>query len=141
MGFKEKAKIFWINHGYQVLGSIAFVATAGLAGYGAYKLFHPDDDEPKANASESEYIETTFEDEDLKWKKEYDDDMYGLELTTRQMQHIDGYSWIIAGPNSYYNDNDDTIDIYLVDNYGNYFKKPDDEDYYFFENLNKDKNK
>ena len=73
-------------------------------------------------------IEESAANREHEWKKEWNDDWGFLERATRQVEHLDGYSWIIAGPDSFYNENPETVEFYVVDNEGYYMRKPDDDD-------------
>ncbi len=87
--------------------------------------------------TEQEYTDKTA------WNKDWDAQALALEFATHQplgpfrepgentdedgyVDPLEGNSYIVAGPNSYYNDNPDTVEIYVVDNDGWYHRKPDD---------------
>ena len=130
----ESVKNFYKKHKKKILTGLGIFGACAAGGAVGYCLTR-DWSESKNDIVENETEELIEQEDPCAWKKEYDDDMYFLELAARQMEHTDGYSWIVAGPNSYYNDDANTIDIYMVDNDGCYHKKPDDEEYYFVEKL------
>lgn len=145
MAFKEKLKRFWKdNWGYVVIigGGVALGAAACYGMYKAsikstedyYKLLAEAEAETKAAKEKYEHeIE-----EKMAWKKEWDELGTNFENLTHQpfgdltaedndyVDPFDGNCLIIAGPNSLYNDNPNTMEFYMLDKDGWYHRMPDE---------------
>lgn len=143
MAFKEKmksfgksAKKFWKDHWKQIALATGTIA---ITGAGLYRLHKTRQDNPADEKEEH----TTSIDELTAWNKDWDAQALALEFATHQplgpfrepgddtdedgyVDPLEGVSYIVAGPNSYYNDNPDTVEIYVLDNDGYYHRKPDD---------------
>lgn len=147
MAFKEKAKEFggkakrfWKKHWKGICLAGGGLTLTGAILYGLHKSgSDEDDDAEQTGITESM---TTIEDKTA-WNKDWDAQALALEFATHQplgpfrepgddtdedsyVDPLEGISYIVAGPNSYYNDNPDTVEIYVLDNEGYYHHKPDD---------------
>lgn len=135
MTFGEKFKKFWKEHWKEVAFVGSGLAVAGFACYKAYKSGGEGTDvigEIPEAACES------IEDKTV-WNKDWDEMGCEMELITRQphgpfrdgdfVDIYDGNCFIIAGPNSLYNEAPDTMEFIVLDNEGYYHYMPDDVGY------------
>lgn len=74
-----------------------------------------------------DYIDMISEHSEAEWDKEWNDDFGFYEHASRQIEHLEGKCWVIAGWDSYYNPDPDTVEFYVVDENGTWHHKPDDE--------------
>lgn len=149
MGFKEKVKefgckvrMFCKEHKREILIVTGGLATAGLTYYGISKAQQNYSQELPDCITETEDCTQTI-DEKTAWNKDWDAQALALEFATHQplgpfrdpgeggdedgyIDPLDGISYIVAGPNSYYNDSPDTVEIYALDNEGYFHRLPDD---------------
>ena len=137
--FGGKAKRFWKKHWKGICLAGGGLTLTGAILYGLHKSESDDEDtEPIGNTESMATIE-----DKTAWNKDWDAQALALEFATHQplgpfrepgddtdedgyVDPLEGISYIVAGPNSYYNDNPDTVEIYVLDNDGYYHRKPDD---------------
>ena len=109
-----------------ILVTVGTVAGCIGIGYACKKLGDESYEAVEQDDIEVHDIGDAFEDRN-KWKEELNDDAQFFETASRQCGSLlDGYSWVIAGPNSEFNPDDDSIVIYAVDPDGYYLCMPDD---------------
>lgn len=137
MTFGEKFKKFWKEHWKEVAFVGGGLAVAGFACYKAYKSGGEGTDEigeiPEAACKSIE--------DGTAWNKDWDEMAVQFELLTHQplgsfangyteeegyVDPLEGNCFIIAGTNSYYNDNPNQLDFYVLDNDGWYHRMPDE---------------
>lgn len=140
--FSGKAKRFWKEHWKEIWLVGGGVTLTGAIAYGLHKSRSDADDETSSTIYEVSKAVSTIEDKTA-WNKDWDAQALALEFATHQplgpfrehgddtdedgyVDPLEGVSYIVAGPNSYYNDNPDTVEIYVLDNDGYYHRKPDD---------------
>ena len=109
-----------------ILVTVGTVAGCIGIGYACKKLGDEIDEAVEQDTIEVHDIGDAFEDRN-QWKEELNDDASFFDRASRQCGSLlDGYSWVIAGPNSIYNPDGDNIEIYAVDEDGYYLHVPDD---------------
>lgn len=149
MAFKEKVKKigssikdWWKEHWGEVALVSAGVAVTGAAAYGMYKSAYNSAEEHRKLLAETEKEmqeeADRFIEEKTAWKPEWDEFGMNLEHFTHQpfgdltkdddeyVDPLDGNCFIIAGPNSLYNDSPDKLKFYALDNEGWYHLMPDE---------------
>lgn len=145
--FGSKVKGFWKEHWGEVVAVTGGVAITGLTCYGMYKLEQNRTDRLLQEAADEAEKETkeymNYLEEKTAWNKDWDAQALALEFATHQplgpfrepgddtdedgyVDPLEGNSYIVAGPNSYYNDNPDTVEIYVLDNEGYFHHLPED---------------
>lgn len=136
MAFK-KVKDFAKKHWKKIA-----LVTGGLTlgGVAWYKLHNSKSDDCESVDETTKLM--SIEDRTA-WNKDWDAQALALEFATHQplgpfrepgddtdedgyVDPLEGVSYIVAGPNSYYNDSPNTVEIYVLDNDGYYHRKPDD---------------
>ena len=119
MSIKEKVSKFWKEHKRGILtvaGAIGLVAVGYCIANGRNEMNKNSDQDLLEDSTYEPELEDVEEEADpCAWNHEWDDDLGFIETAAENLEHIDGYSWIIAGPNSQFNPNDDSIELYLVD--------------------------
>ena len=141
--FSGKAKRFWKEHWKEIFIVGGGVTLTGAIAYELHKSRSDAGDEtPEAIYGAKEAARESIEDKTA-WNKDWDAQALALEFATHQplgpfrepgddtdedgyVDPLEGVSYIVAGPNSFYNDNPDTVEIYVLDNEGYYHHKPDD---------------
>lgn len=73
-----------------------------------------------------EYMDMISEHSEAEWDSAWNSDWGMLEHTTRQVQNLEGKTWVIAGEDSFYNPDPDTVEFYVVDESGVWHRKDDD---------------
>ena len=146
--FGRKVKAFWKDHWEEVVLISGGVALTGAACYGMYRSGKKQMDDyyewrentQKELEEEAEEALKTIE-EKTAWNKDWDEMARTFELDTHQplgsymngyteeegyVDPLEGNCFIIAGPNSYYNDDPDNLDFYVLDNEGYFHRMPED---------------
>lgn len=152
MAFKERAKRlgskvkgFWKEHWGEVVAITGGVAITGLTCYGMYKLEQNRTDRLLQEASDEAEKEIekymNYLEEKTAWNKDWDEMGVSFDVVTHQplgsfengyteeegyVDPLEGNCFIIAGPNSYYNDSPDQLDFYVLDNEGYFHRMPDE---------------
>lgn len=135
MKFKEKIKKFWKKHWKKiVIVSGGATLTGAAIYYGMHKT------EPTVEI-ETEAVKDKTLDELTAWNKDWDEMAMEFEHLTHQplgsFEHgyteeegyidpLDGNCFIIAGRNSYYNDDPDSLEFYVLDKEGYFHRMPED---------------
>lgn len=145
MAFKEKAKEFggkakrfWKEHWKGICLAGGGLTLTGAILYGLHKSGSDDDDYAEPVGSTESM--TTIEDKTA-WNKDWDEMAVSFELDTHQplgsfkngyteeegyVDPLEGNCFIIAGYNSFYNNNPDQLDFYVLDNEGYFHRMPDE---------------
>lgn len=145
MAFKEKAKKFggkakrfWKEHWKGICLAGGGLTLTGAILYGLHKSGSDDDDYAEPVGSTESM--TTIEDKTA-WNKDWDEMAVSFELDTHQplgsfkngyteeegyVDPLEGNCFIIAGYNSFYNNNPDQLDFYVLDNEGYFHRMPDE---------------
>lgn len=153
MAFKERAKrfgskvkTFWKEHWEEVVlvtGGIA--VTVGATCYGLCKMEQNHTDRLLREAMDEAEKETekymNYLEEKTAWNKDWDEMGVSFDVVTHQplgsfengyteeegyVDPLEGNCFIIAGPNSYYNDSPDDLEFYVLDNEGYFHRMPDE---------------
>ena len=141
--FGGKAKRFWKEHWKEIFIVGGGVTLTGAIAYGLHKSRSDADDEiPEAIYGAKEAARESIEDKTA-WNKDWDAQALALEFATHQplgpfrepgddtdedgyVDPLEGVSYIVAGPNSYYNDRPNEYDFYVLDNEGYFHRMPED---------------
>ena len=145
MAIKEKAKEFggmakrfWKEHWKGICLAGGGLTLTGAILYGLHKSGSDDDDYAEPVGSTESM--TTIEDKTA-WNKDWDEMAVSFELDTHQplgsfkngyteeegyADPLEGNCFIIAGYNSFYNNNPDQLDFYVLDNEGYFHRMPDE---------------
>ena len=137
--FGGKAKRFWKEHWKEIFIVGGGVTLTGAIAYGLHKSRSDADDEtPEAIYGAKEAAMESIEDKTA-WNKDWDEIGCELEFITRQphgpfrdgdfVDILDGNCFIIAGPNSFYNDDPELIEYMVLDKEGWYHYLPEDVHY------------
>ena len=143
--FRSRVKGFWKEHWEEVVAVTGGVAITGLTCYGMYKLEQNRTDrllQEAADEAEKETKEyTNYLEEKTAWNKDWDEMGVSFDVVTHQplgsfkngyteeegyVDPLEGNCFIIAGPNSYYNDSPDQLDFYVLDNEGYFHRMPNE---------------
>ena len=136
----ESVKKFYKKHKKKILTGLGIFGACAAGGAVGYCLTR-DWSESKNDIVEDETEELIEQEDPCAWNKDWDAQALAFEFATHQplgpfknpgeeddgyVDPMEGNSYIIAGPNSYYNDSPNSIEIYVVDNDGYYHHLPDD---------------
>ena len=143
--FGSKVKGFWKEHWGEVVAVTGGVAITGLTCYGMYKLEQNRTDHLLQEAVDEAEKETeeymNYLEEKTAWNKDWDEMGVSFDVVTHQplgsfengyteeegyVDPLEGNCFIIAGPNSYYNDSSDQLDFYVLDNEREFHRMPDE---------------
>lgn len=152
MAFKEKikrfgckVKTFWKEHWEEVVLVTGGIAVTGATCYGLCKMEQSRTDRllreamDEAEKETEEYMDSI--EAKTAWNKDWDEMATSFELDTHQplgsfengyteeegyVDPLEGNCFIIAGPNSYYNDSPDDLEFYVLDNEGYFHRMPDE---------------
>lgn len=129
-------KKFCKDH-WKGLAVIGGTILTGATCYAVYNHKHNDEADTQLDFENYETIE-----DKTAWNEDWDAQALAFEFATHQplgpfrkpgeddddcyMDPLEGNAYIIAGPNSIYNSNQDTVEIYVLDNDGYYHPMPDD---------------
>ena len=134
--FGGKAKRFWKEHWKGICLVGGGLTLTGAILYGLHKSGSDDDED--AEPIDSTESMATIEDKTA-WNKDWDEIGCELEFITRQphgpfrdgdfVDILDGNCFIIAGPNSFYNDDPELVEYMVLDKEGWYHYLPEDVHY------------
>ena len=136
MSIKQKIKNFYENHkvGCKIAGAAVGGAAAFGCGYLISKAIEKSNDELVELAQEEQTAATelttaidSYDEREAQIREEYADKFKQLEDFSKTLDLPDDMSAIIAGPKSYYGNEDKTI-CYLEGNYGEYYTSGNDEE-------------
>lgn len=136
MSIKQKIKNFYEDHklGCKIAGAAVGGAAAFGCGYLISKAIEKSNDELVELAQEEQTAATelttaidSYDERKAQIREEYADKFKQLEDFSKTLDLPDDMSAIIAGPKSYYGNDDKTI-CYLEGNYGEYYTSGSDEE-------------
>ena len=136
MSIKQKIKNFYRDHktGCKIAGAAVGGAAAFGCGYLISKAIEKSNDELVELAQEEQTAATelttaidSYDERKAHIREEYADKFKQLEDFSKTLDLPDDMSAIIAGPKSYYGNEDKTI-CYLEGNYGEYYTSGNDEE-------------
>ena len=136
MSIKQKIKNFYKDHkvGCKIAGAAVGGAAAFGCGYLISKAIEKSNDELVELAQEEQTAATelttaidSYDERKAHIREEYAEQFKQLEDFSKTLDLPDDMSAIIAGPKSYYGNEDKTI-CYLEGNYGEYYTSGNDEE-------------
>ena len=136
MSIKQKIKKFYEDHkvGCKIAGAAVGGAAAFGCGYLISKAIEKSNDELVELAQEEQTAATelttaldSYDEREAQIREEYADKFKQLEDFSKTLDLPDDMSAIIAGPKSYYGNEDKTI-CYLEGNYGEFYTSGNDEE-------------
>lgn len=136
MSIKQKIKNFYEDHkvGCKIAGAAVGGAAAFGCGYLINKAIEKCDEErkvldQKAQNAATEFVTAinSYDERKAQIREEYAEQFKQLEDFSKTLDLPDDMSAIIAGPKSYYGNEDKTI-CYLEGNYGEYYTSGNDEE-------------
>ena len=140
--FGSRVKEFWKEHWVGIVTATSGIAIVGAVCYASYKTEQNhaqqllQDAMAEAEKETEEYLNMI--EEKTAWNKEWDELGLNFENLTHQpfgdltvdiddyVDPFDGNCFIIAGPNSLYNESPDKMEFYMLDKEGWYHHMPDD---------------
>lgn len=136
MSIKQKIKKFYEDHkvGCKIAGAAVGGAAAFGCGYLISKAIEKSNDElvelaqkEQTTATELTTAIDSHDEREAQIREEYADKFKQLEDFSKTLDIPDDMSAIIAGPKSYYGNEDKTI-CYLEGNYGEFYTSGNDEE-------------